>query len=121
MDAPKTILIVDDDPQVLGLIDQTLTRAGYRTVTAGDPLVALERISAGTPDLMILDMHLPGLHGLELVQVLRDSSSRFTPAIAITGDHAVDPDEVQAHGFVALLHKPFTVQDLRRTVADSLS
>ena len=120
MDSPKTILVVDDDPQVLGLIAQTLARAGYHTVTASGPVTALEEVADHSPDLMILDMHLPGLHGLELVQVLRDSSTRFTPAIAITGDADVDPDEVQAHGFVALLKKPFSLQDLRRTVADCL-
>jgi CheY-like chemotaxis protein len=120
MDSPKTILIVDDDPQVLALIARTLDRAGYATMTATGPVTALEGLSTRTPDLMILDMQLPGVHGLELVQLLRGEQTRFTPAIAITGDDHVDSDEVQAHGFVALLRKPFTLQDLRRTVADCL-
>lgn len=120
MDTPKTILVVDDDPQVLSLITKTLSGAGYHAVGADGAVRALEGIGTMRPDLMIVDMQLPGVNGTDLLQLLRDERTRFTPAIAITGDTEMDPDEVRASGFVALLHKPFTLQDLRRTVADCL-
>lgn len=120
MGTPKTVLVVDDDPQVASLIERMLERAGYRIITADGALAALEAVSGSRPDLMIIDLQLDGMGGLELVPLLRCAETRYTPAIAITGNLDVDADEVRAHGFVALVHKPFTAQELRRTVADCL-
>lgn len=113
------ILLVDDEPGVLRFMGLALERAGYEVLPASEPLTALQHVRAHTPALMILDMELPGMHGLDLLQVLRGDALRFTPAIAITG-HKVEPDEVQAHGFVALLLKPFTAQELLSVVRDNL-
>ena len=121
MDTPrKTLLIVDDEPQVLDVLSSLLTRAGYVPLVADGPVTALELVAEHTVDGMILDMHLPGLAGMELLTLLRSPATRFTPAIAITGDSSIDADEIRAHGFVDLLLKPFTPSELRRVVESNI-
>jgi two-component system response regulator AtoC len=121
VDTPrKTILIVDDEPQVLDVLSSLLTRAGYIPLVADGPVTALELVAEHTIDGMILDMHLPGLAGMELLTLLRSPATRFTPAIAITGDSSIDADEISAHGFVDLLLKPFTPSELRRVVESNI-
>ena len=114
-----TILLVDDDPGVLRLVEMLLERDVYVVLTASEPVTALQHLRTHTPALLIVDMHLPGLHGLELLQLLRGASGRVTPAIAITGG-AIEPDEVQANGFVALVRKPFNPKELIAAVRDNL-
>jgi CheY-like chemotaxis protein len=116
----KTILIVDDEPQVLHVLASLLTRAGYVALVADGPVTALELVADHEIDGMIVDMHLPGLAGTELLTLLRSPTTRFTPAIAITGDASIDADEIRAHGFVDLLLKPFTPSDLRRVVESNI-
>lgn len=111
------ILVVDDEPVVLELIRRAL-EGEAEVIVAPDPVTALEAVERFHPDLLIIDMGLPGIHGLQLVGLLR--GDRLTPAIAITGG-IVDEDEVQAAGFSAFLLKPFQVAELRRVVRDHLA
>ena len=111
---------MDDEPQVLHVLSSLLTRAGYIPLVADGPVTALELVAEHTIDGMILDMHLPGLAGMELLTLLRSPATRFTPAIAITGDSSIDADEIRAHGFVDLLLKPFTPSELRRVVESNI-
>lgn len=67
----KKILIVDDDPAIGNLLEETLTRAGYRAVRAYSGTEALLSITNTRPDLVLLDLMLPGLTGEELLPKLR--------------------------------------------------
>lgn len=110
------IMVVDDDPLVLRLL-KTILERDYEVLAAADPAAALALLEGNDPQLFILDMQLPGMHGLDLVHLLR--GSQLTPAIAVTGGN-VDSDEVLAHGFNGYLLKPFKPAELRALVANSL-
>jgi CheY-like chemotaxis protein len=117
MRTPLTILVVEDDPAVLLVVTKALQAEGYRVVIAAGPITAMDRIAEYQPDGMILDIRLPGMLGSELLQLLRSPDAQHTPAIAMTGDPDIDPDEMRAIGFVTLLRKPFTVSTLKEAVA----
>ena len=71
--AGERILIVDDEPQVRKLLDTFLTRSGYTVVTAADGLEALQILHDDVPDLVITDVTMPNMNGLELTRRLRTS------------------------------------------------
>jgi DNA-binding response OmpR family regulator len=62
----RSILIVDDDPHIRELLDFALTKAGYETRQAEDGVAALEAAQARMPDLVVLDINMPRLDGLEV-------------------------------------------------------
>ncbi len=120
---PKaTILAVDDDQAVLGLIQQTLTGAGYEVLLADSGRGALEVYDRfGAPiHLLLADVIMPDLTGPVVAQRLRSRQPEL-PVLFISGFH--DADMVQRFvtdkGF-ALLPKPFTIAALLRVVQESL-
>lgn len=72
-DSPETpaILVVDDDPQILSLLSEFLTRRGYQVRVAQDGPTALAMVEKELPRFVILDMYMPGMNGLELLRELR--------------------------------------------------
>jgi two-component system alkaline phosphatase synthesis response regulator PhoP len=83
--APAEILVVDDDPQIVRLVRAYLEQAGFRVVTAGDGEVALHAIRARRPDILILDLMLPGRDGLSLTQLIRaDAELESLPILMLT-------------------------------------
>src|SRR5207245_10662260 len=71
MSDPATLLIADDDPGLRESLERTLTREGYRVVLASDGRAALERVQAGGVDLIVTDLKMPGLTGLELLRAAK--------------------------------------------------
>ena len=85
------ILIVDDDPAIQKMMSQVLSRQGYNTILASDGQSALEKISAASPDLILLDLSMPGMDGFEVArQIKGDSETCGIPIILITGLDSVD-------------------------------
>lgn len=111
-----SILVVEDDPAALLFLERALRSFGYHVVVATGSHTALDRIAEFQPDGMILDIHLPGMDGTQLLQFLRHPDASHTPAVAITGDEEISEEEVLANGFLKLLRKPFSPQQLRDTV-----
>lgn len=73
--AGETILVVDDDEDIQEIISLYLEKEGYRVITVADGKEALAIAFSASPDLIVLDMMLPGLDGLEVCQELRKRSS----------------------------------------------
>jgi DNA-binding response OmpR family regulator len=113
------ILVVDDDPNIAEVVSRYLAREGYDVETSSDGAVALERALASPPDLIVLDLMLPGIDGLELCRRLRATSP--VPIIMLTakGDEAdrVIGLELGADDYVA---KPFSVKELTARVKSVL-
>jgi two-component system alkaline phosphatase synthesis response regulator PhoP len=78
----KSILVVDDEPHIVRLARDYLERAGFTVATAGDGPSALRQARAGHPDLVILDLGLPRLDGLDVARALRREST--VPIIMLT-------------------------------------
>lgn len=84
-DSP-TVLIVDDVPQNLAVLHDTLDESGYRVIVATRGAAALERASQSQPDIILLDAVMPGMDGFEVCRALRaDPSTRDIPVIFMTG------------------------------------
>jgi two-component system response regulator RpaA len=83
---PKTILVVDDDPQVVEMIHCALRLAGFSVATAPDGVTALKMARALLPDLILLDLVLPELDGFSVCETLRrDRTTASIPIIMLTG------------------------------------
>ena len=78
----KTILIVDDEPQIIEVLEQYMLGEGFAVVAAQDGPVAMQRFQADRPDLVILDLKLPGISGLEVFRLMRSQAD--TPIIMLT-------------------------------------
>ncbi|MBM3152217.1 MAG: response regulator transcription factor [Chloroflexi bacterium] len=79
----KTILIVDDEPKIVKLVRDYLERAGFAVHSASDGRTALSLARSGKPDLIVLDLGLPQMDGLDVTRELRKASS--VPVIMLTG------------------------------------
>ena len=124
----ERVLIVDDDPDILRLVSYNLKQAGFEAITADTGRKALETIQRRPPDLVILDLMLPDVDGMEVCRTLRGhESSRLIPIIMLTArgeeiDRVVG-FELGADDYVM---KPFSPRELalrgksilRRTHAD---
>jgi CheY-like chemotaxis protein len=114
-----SVLIVDDNPQNLKLVRVLLTRAGHDVHTATDAEEALAAIATLVPRLILMDLQLPGMDGLELTRRLK-SDPRYAgiTIIAITA-YAMKGDEERAiaAGCDGYLAKPIDIAELRRIVA----
>ena len=85
-DTGETVLVVDDEPLVRDLLVQFLSLRGYRTLGVKDGPAALSMVEQAAPDLILLDLMLPGMNGVEVLRRLRDK--HFTGAIIIvTGSY----------------------------------
>ena len=82
----KTVLVVDDDPGHLLLVEAALAGGGFLVTTVGDGDAALDHFSRQTPDCVILDISLPGLSGIEVCRILRErADGHLLPILVLTG------------------------------------
>jgi two-component system, OmpR family, KDP operon response regulator KdpE len=115
----QTILIVDDEPQIRRVMRATVTSQGYAVVEAKSGEEALDRIRSERPDLIILDVNLPGISGLETCREIRSSSD--VPIIMLTVRNT-ERDKVQAldAGADDYVVKPFGVEELMARIRAAL-
>lgn len=110
-----TILVVEDDLSLQETLAYNLTRQGYTVETAGDGLIALEAARRLRPDLIVLDIMLPGLDGFEVCRVLRKEMS--TPILMLTArDDEIDRIVGLEVGADDYLTKPFSMRELMARV-----
>jgi len=121
MSALKRVLIVDDEPNVRLVFATALELAGYSTIAAENGEVALRMVAEGSIDLILLDLRMPGIDGMEVLRSLRDLGITI-PTVIVTA-HGSVPDAVSAMklGAVDFLIKPLTPEALRREVAAILA
>lgn len=107
---PATVLIADDDPDILDLITALLDQEGFQTVTFSDGLAALHTIRTQRPALAIIDLAMPVLDGRELIERLRKEPGEPLPVIAMSASlNEPPPDLLQADAYLA---KPFDLEEL---------
>ncbi len=117
-----TLLIADDNPGVRRVLVQMLASSGMRTVTASDGAQALDSARRFHPDLIILDVRMPGRSGIEVCTEMRaDATLRETPIMMLTGQGAVETEfEGIGSGADAYLYKPFNYVELEAKVRSLL-
>ena len=111
----KRVLVVDDDVKTVELVKLYLHRDGYRVLTAYDGVEALRQAREGHPDLIVLDIMLPGIDGLEVCRTLRNESE--VPIIMLTA-RTTDQDKLTGLGLGAddYMTKPFSPRELAARV-----
>jgi CheY-like chemotaxis protein len=118
----EKILIVEDNPQNMKLYEMILSAKGYTLLKAIDGEEALDMAIRKHPDLIIMDIRLPGMNGLEVTRKLRENSAfSHTPIIAITA-YTMKGDKARAieAGCNAYLSKPFHIRELTGMIAEML-
>ena len=105
---PQRILVVDDYPDALEIWGLYLRAQGYEVETAEDGVTAVEQALRSIPDLIVLDLELPGITGFEAARRLRHSEeTRRIPLIAATGySHVKQLDQARQSGFDSIIVKP---------------
>ena len=111
IDTPHPILVVDDDPKIVRLVRAYLERAGHTVVEAGDGGSALEAIARLDPALVVLDLMLPGVDGLAILEAVRQRGA--TPVIIVSA-RGTTSDRIEGLGLGAddYLPKPFSPAEL---------
>lgn len=115
----KRILVVEDNPLNMELVCVVFESHGYETWQARTGAEALERLGTGKPDLIVMDIQLPGLDGLTLTKRLKqEPATRDIPVLALTA-HAMkgDRDRILEAGCSAYIQKPIDIKELTSQVA----
>ena len=112
----RTVLVVDDEPQVRALAADTLELLGYRVLTADGGPAALEILARVRPDVMLLDYAMPGMNGAELARLARERWPD-TPIAFASGHADTEAVEQALGGEATILRKPFDMDTLARTMA----
>ncbi len=121
---PARLLIVDDELHILRAAEFKFKRQGYHVDCACDGVEAWEMFQANPPNMLITDLQMPRMNGLELVQLLRDDERfRDIPAILLTAKgFELDREDIKSRlNVFAIVSKPFSPRDLCKRVAEALS
>jgi DNA-binding response OmpR family regulator len=109
------VFVVEDDPDFRELVRDVLARAGFDVEVADDGIAALSHIRRSIPDLIVLDLRMPNLDGLEVLKLLRSTEvGRRIPVVVTTG---ATIDATLRELASTVLQKPFAMADLVRAVA----
>ncbi len=111
----RCILVVDDDPEIRRFIEAALGDAGYAVRLAANGSEALAAVEAHHPDLILLDVRMPGVDGWQVLDALRSAAGAQTPVVVMTASFT-GQDQALRSGAQGYLAKPFELSDLLECV-----
>lgn len=119
---PETILIVEDEPNIVLPLQFSLEKKGYVVVTASSGEEALEILSTQTPDLILLDIMLPGIDGYEVCQNVRENSALQNTKIIYLSAMGRDIDVAKGIALAAdaYIVKPFSILNVLEKIRELL-
>jgi DNA-binding response OmpR family regulator len=121
----KTILIVDDEPEIRRLLGRVLSNKGHRVIEAERGLEALRMIKSHTPDLLVLDAMLPEVHGFEIARRVKGSAKySHIPIVMVSAVYKgwrVAEDARSSYGVDAYVEKPFRLGDVVSAIDKALA
>jgi two-component system cell cycle response regulator DivK len=117
--ANEHVLVIEDNEKNRKLAKDILEFRGYRVIVAGTAEDGLARAAAEPPDLVLMDIQLPGMNGIEALAKLREAeATKAIPVVAFTASvMPSDRHTIMAAGFNAFLSKPIAMKDFTETVA----
>lgn len=120
---PQKILVADDEVFMLRLLEMTFKKGGYEVVTCRDGKEALATAFAVQPQLIVLDVMMPGLDGLGALRLLKDNpATKNIPVVVLTAKgHSLTRIDAVLAGAVLFLAKPFSPNELLGAVQKILS
>ena len=110
------ILVVDDEVRILRFVQSALTYKGYRVITATNAQEALQAAEAERPELIFVDIRMPGMDGLQLAKEIRNRLGSAVPTVALTAASTTKA-ALQEAGVSGLLRKPFDLDDIIECIA----
>ena len=112
--AKKRILVVDDEKHIVRLVQLNLERAGYEVITANDGIEALEKVESENPDMLVLDVMMPRLDGIETLKRLRSNPDTSELHVIMLTAKSQDQDVLEGwrSGTSLYLTKPFNPMEL---------
>lgn len=113
------ILVVDDEPQITRVLKTTLSSLGYGTRTAGDGHEALQLMKSWSPDLLITDLRMPNMDGLELCRQVRANSQIPIIVLSVRGEERIKVQALDA-GADDYVTKPFSTNELLARIRAAL-
>jgi len=120
MSDPAMLLIADDDPGLRESLERTLTREGYRVILASDGNAALERLQAGGVDLVLTDLKMPGLSGIELLRAVKAIAADVDVILLTAFGTVEEAVKAMKEGAYDFLTKPFQRAQLLRLIRQAL-
>ena len=119
----KVILIVEDDPRNLKLVRDLLQASGYNTVEATNGKQGVELAKSQKPGLILMDIQMPVMDGLEATRLLKaDSATKEIPIVALTASvMAGDEDRIRQAGCDGYISKPYGIREFLNKVKEYLS
>jgi DNA-binding response OmpR family regulator len=114
MQRQKIVVIAEDEADAAKLLEFRLQRSGFRTIVASDGLTALNEVFEYKPDLLILDLMLPKMHGFEVCRLLKTSPVTYRIPILVLSALATPEDKLRGFGRGAddYMTKPFEMSEL---------
>jgi CheY-like chemotaxis protein len=115
------VLVVDDDPDAREVMAVVLTQAGYTVEVANDGFDAIGKMGKAEPDIVLTDLQMPGMHGLDLISNLKQIDGDV-PVVVATGMETRDlQTNADLYGAVACLEKPIDLEELLWTIELALA
>jgi two-component system alkaline phosphatase synthesis response regulator PhoP len=123
MSKQARILVVDDDPEIVAMLNMRLTKRGYKVTTANDGHEALEIAKKELPDIVLLDVMMPGKSGWEVARALKQDPATHAVKIVMVSAIGEKTNEITApiYGADAHVDKPFEFEALERVIAGLLT
>jgi two-component system alkaline phosphatase synthesis response regulator PhoP len=123
MSKQARILVVDDDPEIVAMLNMRLTKRGYKVTTANDGHEALEIAKKELPDIVLLDVMMPGKSGWEVARALKQDPATHAVKIVMVSAIGEKTNEITApiYGADAHVDKPFEFEPLERVIAGLLT
>ena len=118
MERPIKILVVDDQPGVRRLLQEVLRSAGYQVETASSGFEALSMLPQVTPDLILLDMKMPGMDGLETLRIIRETDQNVRVIVMTAYGELEILSKAHHMGIVGNFIKPFDIEELKSLIAN---
>jgi DNA-binding response OmpR family regulator len=117
---PGRVLVVDDDPEMRAMLSDFLTIKGYSAQTVPDGATALREIVTAPPDVVLLDINMPGLSGLDALPTIRAVAPRTVVIMVSATEDAATAKRVLAYGAFDYVVKPIDLQYLSRSIETAL-
>lgn len=112
----KTILVADDDKNIRLLLETELSLEGYQVILANTGLEALKKIKGETPDLVILDIKMPDMHGLQVLEAVRKENKNLPIIICTAYEKMRDDYTVWASQVAGYFTKPLDLDRLKALI-----
>ena len=115
-----SILVVDDDELLLSTLEEILLSEGYKVKTAKDGISAFKKLQGGSFDIVLTDLNMPGMTGLELLEKIYNENIRVTPVLMSAFSTRKIKSRAFQKGAYANLDKPFSIDSLFSVIENSL-